>query len=166
MNRLNFLQKLSSFVGLSIVSTSLLESCAEEDEVILSEEEILYNDLKLKTSETGKFLEGRILFIDISHEDFSSLNTVGEFVNDFDNYILILRKSEELFNAFSNCCPHLGTSNQWSYDQGSFRCGNHGNSYGTGTRNIARCGSRSTSGNLKQYETTINQDILMINFDS
>lgn len=169
MDRLNFIQKFSSFLGISIVSTTLLESCTsnpEEEEIVLTEEEILYNSLKEKTSEHGKFLDGRILYIDVTHEDFSDLNTVGEFINDSDNYILILRKTVDVFQVFSNCCPHLGTTNQWSYNQGSFRCANHGNSYGTGTQNIARCGSRSTSGNLKQYQTMINQDILTIDFDS
>ena len=74
MDRLNFIQKFSSFLGISIVSTTLLESCTsnpEEEEIVLTEEEILYNSLKEKTSEHGKFLDGRILYIDVTHEDFS-----------------------------------------------------------------------------------------------
>ena len=167
MNRLNFLQKICSFFGVTVLSTSILESCtSNEDELTLTEEEITYNSLKEKTSVNGKYLEDRLLYIDITHENFSTLNTIDEFVNDFDNYILILRKSEDLFQSFSNCCPHLGTFNQWSYSTGKFRCSNHGNSYGTSSSNEARCGSRSTSGNLKQYTTTRNQDLLTIDFDS
>ena len=51
MDRLNFIQKFSSFLGISIVSTTLLESCTsnpEEEEIVLTEEEILYNSLKEK----------------------------------------------------------------------------------------------------------------------
>ena len=168
MNRLNFLEKIGSLFGITIISTVVLESCnsSELEEDVLTEEEIFYNDLKNKTSKKGKYLDGRILYLDVTHDNLSSLNTVGEFVNDFDNYILILRKSEDTFQTFSNCCPHLGTFNQWSYSNGRFRCSNHGNSYGTGTQNIVQCGSRSTSGNLKQYKTTQNQDILIIYFDS
>ena len=167
MNRLNFLEKISSLLGITIITTTVLESCnsKELEEDVLTEEEIFYNDLKNKTAENGKYLDGRTLYLDITHDTFSSLNTVGEFVNDFDNYILILRKSEDIFQTFSNCCPHLGTFNQWSYSNGRFRCANHGNTYGTSNSNIAHCGSRSTSGNLKQYQTSRNQDILVINFD-
>lgn len=169
MDRYHFIQKISSLFGIGLVVSSVTTSCSAnepiEEETPLTEEEIKYLELKEKTAENGKYLEDRLLYIDITHENFSSLNTVDEFVNDFDNYILILRKSEELFQTFSNCCPHLGTFNQWSYSNGRFRCANHGNSYGTSNANIARCGSRSTSGNLKQYPTTRNQDILIIDFD-
>ena len=76
------------------------------------------------------------------------------------------RKTEEDILALRNCCPHLGTSNRWSYSNGEFRCANHGNSYGTGIGFAANCSSNSTSGNLKQYKTEINQDILIVNFDT
>ncbi|MEN8805707.1 MAG: Rieske 2Fe-2S domain-containing protein [Wenyingzhuangia sp.] len=169
MNRLNFLKQISSLFGISIITTYTLESCnsneLDEDQNVLTEDEIIYNDLKNKTTENGKYLDGRILYVDITHDNFSSLNTVGEFVNDYDNYILILRKSDDLFQTFSNCCPHLGTFNQWSYSNGSFRCSNHGNRYGTANGAISNCGSGRTSGNLKQYVTTINQDILIVDFE-
>lgn len=171
MNRTSFLQKISALIGITVVTTPIVESCSssnlpEEEEVVLTEDEVQYNDLKNKTAENGKYLDGRVLYIDINHQNFSSLNTVGEFINDFENYILILRKSQDLFQAFSNCCPHLGTFNQWSYSNGRFRCSNHGNSYGTSNANVVGCGSRSTSGNLKQYSTTLNQDLLIIDFES
>ena len=170
MKRLEFLYRIGSVFGITTLSSSLLESCKsndpEEEIVTLSEDEVIYNDLKNKTANNGKYLDGRILYLDITHDNFSSLNTVGEFVNDFDNYVLILRKSEDLFQSFSNCCPHLGTFNQWSYSNGRFRCSNHGNTYGTSNSNIVQCGSRSTSGNLKQYQTSRNQDILIVDFDS
>jgi Rieske Fe-S protein len=176
MNRLNFLKKIGSFVGITFLTSSLLEACSSskpeeeilltEEEIPLTEDEILYNEWKNKTAENGKYLDGRNLYIDVTHEKFSSLKMPGEFVNDFDNYILILRKTESLFQVFSNCCPHLGTFNQWSYLEGRFRCSNHGNSYGTSKAGIARCGSGSTSGNLKQYQTTQNQDLLIVDFES
>ena len=101
-----------------------------------------------------------------SNPCLSALSEVGNFVNDTDNYVLLLRKTEEDIKAFSNCCPHLGTSNRWSYSNGKFRCANHGNSYGTGTGFIANCSSNSTSGNLKQYDVSLNQDILTVDFDT
>ena len=172
MKRAVFINRILLFFGFSS-SAILMDSCATEevDDVseeveILSEEEIRYQELKEKTAKTGNFLDGKILYVDITNDNYSSLSEVGNFVNDTDNYVLLLRKTEEDFKAFSNCCPHLGTSNRWSYSNGSFRCANHGNSYGTGSGFVANCSSNSTSGNLKQYQTALNQDILIIDFDN
>lgn len=172
MKRSDFLNRFLVLIGVSS-SNILLNSCSVEGEEegneeveFLSEEEILYQELKDKTFETGSFLEGKLLYVDITNDNYSSLSDVGNFVNDTGNYILILRKTEEDFKAFSNCCPHLGTSNRWSYSNGNFRCANHGNSYGTGSGFVANCSSNSTSGNLKQYDTSLNKDILTVDFDS
>ena len=171
MRRSDFLNSFLVLIGIPSPSI-LLNSCSPEEDGIneevevLSEEEIIYQQLKDKTTETGSYLEGKLLYVDISNDNYSSLLEVGNFVNDTDNYVLLLRKTQEDFKAFSNCCPHLGTSNRWSYSNGKFRCANHGNSYGTGSGFVANCSSNSTSGNLKQYETFVNQDILTIDFDS
>ena len=171
MRRSDFLNRFLVLIGISSPSI-LLKSCSLGDDEtnqevqVLSEEEILYQQLKDKTAETGSYLEGKLLYVDITDENYSSLSEVGRFVNDTDNYVLLLRNTEEDFKAFSNCCPHLGTSNRWSYSNGKFRCANHGNSYGTGTGSIANCSSNTTSGNLKQYDVSLNQDILTVDFDS
>ena len=171
MKRSDFLNRFLILIGISSPNI-LLNSCSlEDDEMneeieVLNEEEIIYQQLKDKTAETGSYLEGKLLYVDISNDNYSSLSEVGSFVNDTDNYVLLLRKTEEDFKAFNNCCPHLGTSNRWSYSNGKFRCANHGNSYGTGTGFVANCSSNSTSGNLKQYDVSINQDILTVDFDS
>ena len=171
MRRSDFLNRFLILIGISspnilINSCSLEEEDTNEDVEVLSEEEIIYQQLKDKTAETGNFLDGKLLYVDITNENYSSLSEVGNFVNDNDNYVLLLRKTEDDFKAFSNCCPHLGTSNRWSYSNGKFRCANHGNSYGTGTGFIANCSSNTTSGNLKQYDVSLNQDILTVDFDT
>jgi len=172
MKRSDFLNRFLVLIGISS-SNILLDSCSaeegndiDEEVEVLSEEEILYQELKDKTAETGNFLDGKLLYVDITNDNYSSLSELGNFVNDTDNYVLLLRKTEDDFKAFSNCCPHLGTSNRWSYSNGKFRCANHGNSFGTGSGFVANCSSNSTSGNLKQYDTTLNQDILTVDFDS
>ena len=171
MRRSDFLNRVLVLIGISSPSI-LLNSCSlvddemNEEVEVLSEEEIIYQQLKDKTAETGSYLEGKLLYVDITNDNYSSLSEVGNFVNDTDNYVLLLRKTEEDIKAFSNCCPHLGTSNRWSYSNGKFRCANHGNSYGTGTGFIANCSSNTTSGNLKQYNASLYQDILTIDFDS
>ena len=170
MKRALFIKKVLVFLGITSSSTLLLSSCETEEEIPLeeelSEEEQAYLDLKEKTKEDGFLLDGKLLYVDITNDLYSKLQNTGEFVNDTDHYVLLLRKTDESILAFSNCCPHLGTSNRWSYSNGSFRCANHGNSFGTGTGFVANCSSNSTSGNLKQYTTLLNQDILTVDFDS
>ena len=171
MRRSDFLNRFLVLIGISSPSI-LLNSCSlvddemNEEVEVLSEEEIIYQQLKDKTAETGSYFEGKLLYVDITNDNYSSLSEVGNFINDTNNYVLLLRKTEEDIKAFSNCCPHLGTSNRWSYSNGKFRCANHGNSYGTGSGFMANCSSNSTSGNLKQYDVSINQDILTVDFDT
>ena len=171
MRRSDFLNRFLVLIGISspsilLNSCSLVDDETNEEFEVLSEEEITYQQLKDKTAETGSYLEGKLLYVDITNDNYSSLSEVGNFINDTDNYVLLLRKTEEDIKAFSNCCPHLGTSNRWSYSNGKFRCANHGNSYGTGSGFMANCSSNSTSGNLKQYDVSINQDILTVDFDT
>ena len=170
MKRALFIKKVLVFLGITSSSTLLLSSCEAEEEMPveeeLSEEEQAYLDLKEKTKKDGFLLDGKLLYIDITNDLYSKLQNTGEFINDSNNYVLLLRKTDETIQAFSNCCPHLGTSNRWSYTNGSFRCANHGNSFGTGTGFVANCSSNSSSGNLKQYTTLLNQDILTVDFDS
>ena len=171
MRRSDFLNRFLVLIGISspsilLNSCSLVDDETNEEFEVLSEEEIIYQQLKDKTAETGSYLEGKLLYVDITNDNYSSLSGVGNFINDTDNYVLLLRKTEEDIKAFSNCCPHLGTSNRWSYSNGKFRCANHGNSYGTGTGFIANCSSNTTSGNLKQYDVSLNQDILTVDFDT
>ena len=170
MRRALFIKKVLVFLGITSSLTLLLSSCEAEEEMPLeeelSEEEQAYLDLKEKTKEDGFLLDGKLLYIDITNDLYAKLQNTGEFVNDTDHYVLLLRKTDESILAFSNCCPHLGTTNRWSYSSGKFRCANHGNSFGTGTGFVANCSSNNTSGNLKQYTTLLNQDILTVDFDS
>ena len=171
MNRSSFVKKLLVFLGFSSSTNVLLSSCEKGETLLeveeeLSAEEKAYKELKENIGENGFFLDGKILNVDLTHKNYLKLQTTGEFINDSENYVLLLRKTEEDILALSNCCPHLGTSNRWSYSNGEFRCANHGNSYGTGIGFAANCSSNSTSGNLKQYKTEINQDILIVNFDT
>ena len=133
MRRALFIKKVLVFLGITSSLTLLLSSCEAEEEMPLeeelSEEEQAYLDLKEKTKEDGFLLDGKLLYVDITNDLYSKLQNTGEFVNDTDHYVLLLRKTDESILAFSNCCHHLGTSNRWSYSNGSFRCANHGNSF-------------------------------------
>jgi nitrite reductase/ring-hydroxylating ferredoxin subunit len=167
VNRTLFIKKILVFLGITSSSSQLIFSCkTEENDDVLTEEEKTYLYLKEKTSENGFFLDGKLLYIDTSNDLYSKLQNIGEFINDTNHYVLLLRKTEDKILALSNCCPHLGTSNRWSYSNGSFRCANHGNNYGTGDGSVANCSSNITSGNLKQYTVLINKDILTVDFDT
>ena len=149
---------------------STAASCKEEELLVdepLSEEELEYLQWVEKTAENGFFLDGKKMYANIQNERYSSLQEQGNFVNDLDNYVLLLRNSENEIIANNNCCPHLGTINQWTFDGSKYRCGNHGNTFGiNGLSNDAGCSARRTSGNLKQYTAVLQKDIVIVDFDS
>jgi Rieske Fe-S protein len=76
--------------------------------------------------------------------------------------MLVLKISNSEFRAFDNCCPHSGSKNAWSYANEEFKCNTHGNTYGIDGNNTVNCGSASTSGDLKTYSTSLNNDTLTI----
>ncbi|MGB1535634.1 MAG: hypothetical protein ACPG84_06325, partial [Flavobacteriaceae bacterium] len=73
MRRSDFLNSFLVLIGISSPSI-LLKSCSPEEDGIneevevLSEEEIIYQQLKDKTTETGSYLEGKLLYVDISND--------------------------------------------------------------------------------------------------
>ena len=97
MKRALFIKKILVFLGITSSSTLLLSSCETEEEMPveeeLSEEEQAYLDLKEKTKEDGFLLDGKLLYIDITNDLYSKLQNTGEFINDSDNYVLLLRKT-------------------------------------------------------------------------
>ena len=101
MKRALFIKKVLVFLGITSSSTLLLSSCETEEEMPveeeLSEEEQAYLDLKEKTKEDGFLLDGKLLYIDITNDLYSKLQNTGEFINDSDNYVLLLRKTDETF---------------------------------------------------------------------
>ena len=74
----------------------------------MSEEEENYLKFKELIGAQGSYTEGKKLYIDLSHQRYEAVKLVGDFVNDLDNGLLILRKDEENYLAFDNCCPTLG----------------------------------------------------------
>ena len=101
MKRALFIKKVLVFLGITSSSTLLLSSCETEEEMPLeeqlSEEEKAYLDLKEKTKKEGFFLDGKLLFIDITNDLYSKLRNTGEFINDSNHYVLLLRKQMRPF---------------------------------------------------------------------
>ena len=158
MNREDFNKSLCSAFILSALGLPLLStSCSKSEEISETGEvdEILLAD--------GIKREGNTLTISMDHSQFQELKTPGNFINDLENGVLVLRKDAESIIAVSNCCPHQGSRSRWQYlGEGKFLCTNHGNRFDIGEGNIASCNSNRTSGNLKQYPASFEEALIII----
>ncbi len=162
MKREEFLKSICPALGLSMLAAqATLLSCskAEEEPVVSTPQDTPYDALISKTGTKGYFEEGKNVYINLQHPSYTSLKTIGKFVNDETNGILLVRDSETTIMAFDNCCPHQGTRNRWSFANNRFTCGNHGYSFGTESGQIASCNSNAQFGNLKAYVTTLTKDL-------
>ena len=166
MKRQKFIGSICPILLASMMASPVFISCSdqEEAEIPLSEEEKAYLKTLEKINEDGYFTEGKKLHILLTHERYKELDTIAAFVNDMENGLLLLRKTEEHLLAFDNCCPHLGSRNQWTYNNSKFRCNNHGNSFGTAEGFTSYCSSNSRSGNLRQFPLTVFKDIATVDF--
>ncbi|MGB3992092.1 MAG: Rieske 2Fe-2S domain-containing protein, partial [Flavobacteriaceae bacterium] len=108
--------------------------------------------------------ERKKLHIHLSHERYKNLEQNESFVNDMENGLLLLRKTEDALLAFDNCCPHLGSRNQWTFSNNKFRCNNHGNTFGTSEGFTSYCSSNSRSGNLRQFPVVVFKDLATVDF--
>jgi nitrite reductase/ring-hydroxylating ferredoxin subunit len=167
MKRKKFIGAVCPAIVVVMFAAPFLVSCSKDEKILeipMTEEEAAYLELKKQMGDSGFFTDGKKLHIDTSHKDYSKLETVSEFINDLENGLLLLRKDEKNIMAFDNCCPHLGSRNQWSFSNNKFRCNNHGNSFGIETEFTSYCSSNSNSGNLRQYPVIIYEDIITIDF--
>lgn len=158
MNREAFNKSMCSAFILSALGLPLLStSCSKSEEPSEAGEidEILLTD--------GFKREGNTLTISMEHPKFQELKTPGNFINDLENGVLVLRKNAESIIAVNNCCPHQGSRSRWQYlGEGKFLCTNHGNRFDTGEGNTAACNSNRTSGNLRQYPASFEEAIITI----
>ncbi len=167
MKRREFTRKTCPALVLAIIGSTLLDSCdnaKEETAVIVPQEEKEYLDQMKAIGTTGFLLVQNKVYFNLKHATYSKLLTATNFVNDLNNGVLLLRQSDSSLLAFDNCCPHLGTKNQWSFQSNKFRCANHGNSFGIDSVQIANCSSNSTYGNLRSFKTLLYKDLLTVDF--
>jgi nitrite reductase/ring-hydroxylating ferredoxin subunit len=167
MKRREFARKTCPAFVLSIVGVALLESCdntKEESVVIVPQEEKEYLD-RIKSIGTAGFLQVQNkVYFNLKNGSYSKLLTALNFVNDLDNGVLLLRLSDTSLLAFDNCCPHLGSKNQWSFQSTKFKCANHGYSYGIELPQTANCSSGIQYGNLRSFKTLLYKDLLTVDF--
>jgi nitrite reductase/ring-hydroxylating ferredoxin subunit len=167
MKRREFTRKTCPALVLSIFGSTLLNSCdhaKEETAVIVPQEEKDYLDRMKTIGTTGFLLVQNKVYFNLKHATYSKLLTATNFVNDLENGMLLLRQSDTSLLAFDNCCPHLGTKNQWSFQSNKFRCANHGNSFGIDSGQTANCSSNSQYGNLRSFKTVLYKDLLTVDF--
>tara|TARA_X000000368_G_scaffold382242_1_gene339256 strand:- start:222 stop:671 length:450 start_codon:yes stop_codon:yes gene_type:complete len=135
-----FLKKACAPVLFSIMGIPLIEACSKNDD---SSE----NSLDFASPSSKGPLE-----INIGDSKFNSIRSIGGWMNYNEENLLLIRISENDFRAFDNACPHQGARNSWSYEDSTFTCSQHGNSF-----------SNECGGGLKCYETTFKDNILTVN---
>jgi nitrite reductase/ring-hydroxylating ferredoxin subunit len=158
MNRTDFNKGFCSlFLITALGLPALTISCTK------SEDDIDDQNIDQDLVENGIKKVGNTVTVSIEHPTFIDLKTPGNFINNLDNGLLILRKDATTVIALDNCCPHQGSRSRWRYlGEGKFLCTNHGNRFDIGEGNIASCNSNRTSGNLKQFAANLTDSIITI----
>ena len=166
--RRDFLTKACPTVVFAMFGLSFLEACSSEgtDSVNViggdgSNNSNTGGDGNTNTS--GFTVNGNMVTVDLSSDNFKDLETVGGNVNILNAGVLLLRVSDAQILAFDNCCPHNGAKNSWTYNNdNTFTCGVHGNTFNTDQGEEVSCGSNNTTGKLVSYTTSISDQTLTV----
>ncbi len=167
MDRRNFIQTACPF----LVATELAllnSSCAKDENTpanpspILTEEEKEFTRVAGLMNTDGYFSENKLIYIDLSHKNYTNLNKLLDFSNLLDLGILLIRIDSSTIKAYDNCCPHQGAKGSWTFENNRFKCNNHNNSFNITETNVVSCNSGSLSGGLIRYPTKIIKNILKI----
>ena len=151
-DRRSFLKDVCPTVAFAFFGLSFLEACDSGDE----DAETLPPDNGSGTDK-GYSVSGNTYTIDLSHSNFNALAEVGDWMNGRSIGIaaLFLRISTTKIQAYTNVCPHQSVNNRWSLEGNSFKCAEHGNSYGTD------CDASDTL-DLDCYESNLDGDTLTV----
>jgi nitrite reductase/ring-hydroxylating ferredoxin subunit len=163
MKRRNFIQHLCP--ALTITQIALLSSCQKEEEPMVpatTEEEKEFQRVSTLFNADGFFKEGKTVYVNLTHQNFSKLADISGFSNVIEAGILLLKTDANTIKAFDNCCPHQGARGSWVLVNGRFKCENHGNSYNTSETNPVGCDSNSISGGLVRYPVTMYKTYLKV----
>ncbi len=158
-SRREFLKKVCPTIAFAFFGLSFLEACSTGDD---SNNYNPGNDNQNGGSNNndnddndnplGYSSSGSVFTIDLTHSNFSSLSSIGGWMNGYSIGLsmLFLRISSDHIQAYTNVCPHQGTQNQWSLQTGNiFRCANHNYSFDSTceTSNSLPCFSTNIDGN-------------------
>ncbi|MDA0793857.1 MAG: Rieske 2Fe-2S domain-containing protein [Bacteroidetes bacterium] len=143
-NRRQFIQQSCPLLIASIVGGTLASACTKEEE------------LTTPVTKESYTLTGQVLTINLDHSDFEPLKSRG-WLNFTEQKVLIL-KSNNTYQAYTNRCPHEGVRNRWSYSEtdNKFLCSEHNRSY------KADCESQGDGGVLTYYKTELSNNELKI----
>ena len=155
--RRHFLTKTCPSVAFAFFGLSFLEACSSDSDGTSGPSN---NDDP--GGDSGYEINGNTVTVDLTNGNFSDLANPGGYTNILNAGVLLLRLSATEIAAYDNCCPHRGTDNLWSYANGVWTCGNHGNSYSDDGNNVESCNSGATSGGLKTYATELNNNTIVI----
>ena len=167
MERRKFLQNTCPTVTFAFFGLSFVQACSKSDDEASS----YTSDSNGNTSDpygndsqssNGITESGNTITLDLTNSNFSNLASPGDFVNLTSVDLLVLKISNSEFRAFDNCCPHNGSKSSWSYENESFKCATHGNSFSIDGNDVKSCNSGSTSGGLKRYTSSLSGDVLTI----
>ena len=156
-NRREFLKKVCPTIAFTFFGLSFLEACSSGDDS--DNDNSGGNDQDSgsdNNNQLGFSYSGSIFTIDLTHPNFSSLSSVGGWMNGYSIGLsmLFLRISSDHIQAYTNVCPHEGTQNQWSLQsENIFRCANHNFSFDS---------TCETSSSLPCYSTNIDGDNLIV----
>lgn len=141
-SRRHFLKEVCPTVAFAFFGLSFLEACSSGDD-----------DVSESNPNTGDTNSGTQYNIDLTNNTYSALGSVGGWVNAGSAGIpvLLLRTSSSKIQAYTNVCPHQSVNNRWSLEGNSFKCAQHGNSYGTDCNSALTC-----------YKTSQSEDTLTI----
>ena len=122
--RIDFLKKVCPTVAFAFFGLSFLEACSKEETADTTPP-------TTSNPDKGYTLSNGVYTIDLTNTNFSSLNTVGGWMNGYSIGLnmLFLRTSSDHIQAYTNSCPHQGARNQWELVGSNFRCNNHNNSF-------------------------------------
>ena len=173
MKRRKFLQNTCPTITFAFFGLSYMQACSKSDDDSSSyssnNSNVIPGDsIGTNAGGSGTQTNSGIvssvnnITVDLTNSNFSNLSNPGDFIKLTSIGVLLLKLSSSEFRAFDNCCPHSGTKNDWSYSNQEFTCGSHGNKFGIDGNNIVNCGSAATSGDLKNYSTSLAGDSLTI----
>jgi len=135
-----FLKNACAPVLFSVMGIPIIQACSKKDD---SDNSL---DFAPPSSSNGP------LEINVDDAKFNSLSSIGGWMNYIEENLLLIRIGENDFRAFDNACPHQGVRNKWSYEDSTFTCSQHGNSF-----------SNECGGGLKCYETSFKDNVLTVN---
>lgn len=163
-NRRNFLKDVCPTVAFAFFGISFFEACSSGDDDVAVTNPGTGDGSGGNSGGgdpgTGYTKLGNEYTIDITHSNFSTLNTVGNWMNGKSLGIpaLFLRISSTQLQAYTNVCPHQGHQ-EWTYNNNLFKCSrtgaNHGREFSDDCNSALTCYNPTLDGNT--LTLTINE---------